>query len=98
MNDYADNYPEHEKQHKIKDFSQKCGEFVDWLQKEKGLVLAVYGKRVTNADKLYPADPSIPQLLAEFFKVDPQKLEVEKREMLEAMRAAYISREKEGTP
>lgn len=83
MNDY----PEHEKQHKIIEFSQKCGEFLDWLQEEKGLFLAIYGKKITNADQLYIADPSIPRLLAEFFEIDPEKLEVEKREMLEELRA-----------
>ena len=33
-------YPEHEKLHVIKDQSQACGDFLDWLGSEKRIVLA----------------------------------------------------------
>lgn len=86
-------YPEHDKQHKIINFSQKCGEFLEWLQEEKGLFLAIYGTRVTDADRLYIADPSVTRLLAEFFEIDQDKLEAEKRAMLDELRAGYLDKE-----
>ena len=33
-------YPEHEKLSAISDKSQACGEFIEWLGYEKGIVLA----------------------------------------------------------
>ncbi len=69
-----DDYPEHKKLLAIKDKSQVCGEFHDWLENEKGMVL----------------DPSsyktVENLLAEFFEIDQTKLENEKDEMIADLR------------
>jgi len=81
-------YPEHEKLEKIKDFSQKCGEFLDWLQHEKGLFLATYSGE--EGDELYRADETINQLLVEFFGIDLKKLEAEKLKMLDEIRQLQL--------
>lgn len=92
MSDYADNYPEHMKLDKIKNLSQACGEFIEWLQCEKGVFLAVYDKKSTFGD-LYRANIPTHVLLAEFFEIDEKKLEAEKRAMLDSIRAANAERE-----
>jgi hypothetical protein len=72
-------YPEHEKLAKVKDRSQACGEFLEWLTSEGGFVLCKYVK-----DRVFPvpASVSIADLLARFFKIDQKKIEDEKRAML----------------
>lgn len=77
-------YPEHEKLGKITDKSQICGEFLDWLRNERGIVLADWSQQ---SDILYPVHISTMNLLAEFFGIDPVKIENEKRAMLDETRA-----------
>lgn len=75
-------YTEHEKLKKIADKSQTVGEFLEWLQGEKGVTLAEYNRN----DNLYPVRFSIQDLLAEFFEIDQNRLETEKQHMLEELR------------
>lgn len=83
-------YPEHEKLAKIADKSQTMGEWVEWLQ-GKGYVLAEYGTGEPGDDRsphrLYAVHSNPSELLAEFFDIDRDKIEAEKRQMLEEMRA-----------
>lgn len=78
-------YPEHDKLHNVAKLSQICGEFVVWLKREKGIELAEWGRQ-HKEDHLFPAATPMTALLAEYFKIDPEKLEREKSEMLEAFR------------
>lgn len=92
-------YPEHEKLRAIQDQSQSCGEFMDWLI-EQGVVLAKYhfhtdechtesSRRPScgmSAEMLYPVHTSTESLLAKFFDIDLNKIELEKRAMLESIR------------
>jgi hypothetical protein len=77
------NYPEHEKLKKIQDQSQICGEFLEWLNSEYEIVLCQSRGKL---DLYYPCSQSREKLLAEFFDIDLDKLETEKRQMLEEMR------------
>lgn len=81
-------YPEHDKLEKIKDFSQTCGEFLAWLNSEKGIQLAVYSKNNEHDGNLYLCNTPKRKLLAEFFEIDSDKLEAEKLQMLDRMREA----------
>lgn len=80
-------YPEHEKLKKVQTESQTIGEFIDWLRSDKELEL---GKWQTSShddgDTFQPVHVSTEKLLAEFFEIDLEKLEAEKRAMLEALR------------
>jgi len=78
-------YPEHDKMHLIKDKSQAIGEFLEWLEGSKGIVLAEYPEK--NPDNLFPVYAPSEKLLAEFFDIDLQKIGEEKDAMLEEMRA-----------
>jgi hypothetical protein len=72
-------YPEHEKLQEIRDQSQKCGEFLEWLE-EQGYVEITARKSLTS-------------LLAEFFEIDEEKLEREKRRMLDRLRSAHARKD-----
>jgi hypothetical protein len=79
-------YPEHAKLSAVKDQSQVVGAFLDWLTGVRMLVLC---ESTDSFDHPYvPAGGSIEKLLAEYFKIDRDKIEVEKRDMLARLRAA----------
>jgi len=82
-------YPEHEKLKKISDKSQAIGEFVDWLRYEKNIQLAQW----RNGTDMMPARALIRDLLAEFFDIDQDKIEEEKRAMLDEIRASHAKTE-----
>lgn len=73
-------YPEHKKLAAIRDQSQAIGEFIDTFLEEKGIVLAW---RNSSEERLMPR---LVDLLAEYFGIDPVKLETEKRAMLDELR------------
>jgi hypothetical protein len=87
-------YPEHDKMKAVKERSQSIGEFVEWLRHEKNIVLARWEKEEPvpgeapedTAEALVPATDSITTLLAEFFKIDLNKVSAEKDKMLEDFR------------
>ncbi len=100
-------YPEHAKLHEVKGFSQKCGEFLEWL-KEKYVIgewhvhdrgCFINGGRLAceagDGDRLYPASVTTRKLLADFFGIDEAKLEAEKLKMLENLRKGYAKADAE---
>lgn len=83
-------YPEHEKLAAIAPFSQAIGLFVEWLQNEKGIHLAEWGpSEWDQRHELHYARTSTVDLLAEHFDIDQDKIEEEKRAMLDYMRALH---------
>ena len=93
-------YPEHEKLRAVSEKSQACGEFLDWLLGEKHYTLGKYHEHTddcwdndgeltcrTSTEFMFPAPvPRISKLLAEFFEISEDKLEAEKRAMLDEVR------------
>ncbi len=75
-------YPEHEKMEAVKDKSKAIGEFLEWLSDTKRLVIC----DSTPFDELYVVNFSDEELLAEFFNIDMNKIEKEKRQMLKQIR------------
>ena len=93
-------YPEHVKLGRVRDKSQACGEFIEWLLGEKGYHLGKYHQHTdacwpegenhtekrrtcgTPEGVLYPSPANVRKLLAEFFDIDEDKLETEKRAIL----------------
>lgn len=78
--------PEHAKLHAIKDQSQKLGEFIEWLH-EQGMEICVC-EQYDHNHEYFPIYKSIEQLLADYFEIDLDKLEEEKRSMIEQLRRA----------
>lgn len=76
-------YPESDKVLAVQKQSQACGEFLDWLKQEKLLMLC----EDINGEWM-PTFKSTEKLLQEFFDIDPDKLEKERRAMLDELRGA----------
>lgn len=77
-------YPEHDKLTKVKDQSQLIGEFLDWLGTQ-GIHLASYP--YDDSEHLWELFQTREELLAQRFDINLVKLENEKRQMLEEIRA-----------
>jgi hypothetical protein len=98
-------YPEHDKLEKINDKSQEIGDFLSWLaegeyqSQGKGrnhedlgsIQLGCYRLRFAGEREaeMQPAMVPVTDLLAAYFEIDQDKIETEKRAMLEACAVAY---------
>jgi hypothetical protein len=70
-------YPEHKKLSLVVEESQAIGEFLDFGLAGQGLVLTEYSE-----DHLLPTSKSITSILAHYFEIDQDKIDKEKRQML----------------
>lgn len=77
-------YEEHEKLAAVSDKSQEIGEFMDWLLNSEEYVLAKW-----DGNFLMSVNVSITTLLAQFYKIDMDKLDREKLEMLAHLPALH---------
>jgi hypothetical protein len=93
-------YPEHEKLKKVRDKSQAIGEFLVWLQErytlcsylpvstrltEEGHIEIVEDERARHPFHV-PVTKNIEDYLSDYFGIDQEKLEKEKRQALAALR------------
>jgi len=76
-------YPEHEKLKKVQDKSQTIGEFLEWLGYEKDYAICEIEERY---QRYYPISINHQKLLGQYFDIDLDKLEKEKRQMLETLK------------
>lgn len=76
--------PELDKMLAVKDKSQMIGVFLDWLQDEKKIVFAKY----YDEESLCPSYDTIEKLLADYFEIDLNKIEQERRAILESFQNA----------
>lgn len=91
------NYPECEKMQAVKEQSQELGFFLEWLKNRFTLAEMNYNFRaiITDTDDneesvsgiLFPSYKSINQILAEYFEIDLEKVDEEKRQILEEIRS-----------
>ncbi len=80
-------YPEHEKLQAISKQSQLCGEFLEWLQEKYYLIDKKEGQDSNYIQLGYSSYINVKNLLAEYFDIDANILEEEKREMLEELKS-----------
>lgn len=73
--------PELDKLHKVTDESQGIGAFLDWLR-EQGLTLCKYYVDETYEPCGLPAE----KLLADYYKIDLEEVEQERRDLLDWLR------------
>lgn len=95
---HREKYPEHVRLKSVKPQSQAIGEFLDWLSDEKKISLAVQHEHTEScyeekyircgfsSGEYLPAQATTRNLLEEFFEIDGQKIEREKRAMLAELR------------
>ena len=76
-------YPEHDKLSAVCNESRAIGLFIEWLY-EQGKCIEMFSE---DADILVRDHTDIQKLLADFYKIDLNKLELEKRAMLEEIRS-----------
>lgn len=82
----ASDHPEHDKLATVKDASQAIGEFIDYGLPRMGLVICEEpGTRRNRSLRPVPTSRSIQSMLADWFDIDEQALEAEKRAMLAAL-------------
>jgi hypothetical protein len=92
-------YPEHEKLTQIRDKSQLVGEFLDWLSQQGYYICRWQDEGDNGQPKRIPATADDiariheDEYLADFFGIDQDKLEEEKRAMLDALRASYAEQD-----
>ena len=97
----AEKYPEHVKLQAISEDSQKIGNFIEWLR-ERGAQICT----LDEADDAYWPGlqvhdrivNSIQDILATYFDIDPEKIEEEKRTILEEMRTMYQTKDEADDP
>lgn len=71
----------------VRDRSQVCGEFLEWLQGRYTLCRLPTPIRLRKNRYYRPARINIEELLADFFGVDLDEIEKERRMLLEVLRA-----------
>jgi hypothetical protein len=87
-------YPEAEKYSAVREQANQIGNFIDFLRDEKKYTFAKWYNMQEDPDeeetddKLMPEFPNMEKLLMEFFEIDENKLEAERRAMLEECRQA----------
>lgn len=74
-------YPEHVKLEAVKQYSQVVGEFLEWMS-TKGYFFGQFDESGHG----YPVFKPHQELLAEFFDIDLDKIEEERRRMLDKIR------------
>ena len=92
--------PECERLHEVAPESQKIGEFLEWLRGQKQIMLAQYHAhskecRASDGDlacgyrrnDLEPVRNPTEKILAEYFKIDLDKVENERRTLLDYLRS-----------
>lgn len=68
--------------------SQKLGTFIDWLRDEKGFQICEdIGDR--NHIEYSPIRMRMEELLADYFEIDLNKVETERRALLDALRESH---------
>lgn len=77
-------YPEHIRLTAISDQSQAIGEFLEWLGSQ-GVWLCEIPEPFNET--FFPIHRSTQSLLADHFEIDQNRLEQEKRQMLDELRA-----------
>ena len=74
---------ESEKKLQVREQCQTIGDFLSWLQDHRHVVLCQWGVDVDNRKEvLLPTGRTINQWLADYFMIDLEKLEEERRELL----------------
>ena len=83
-----DDYPEHDKVAKAREAgSEEVARFYDWLMKQ-GLILCTYATDPDwNDEVLIPSSTTKRVLINDFYGIDPWKLELEKRQILDGLTA-----------
>lgn len=87
-------YPEHDKISGLNGSNQTAGEFLDWIREEKGYDICEF-KEGQWSGRYHAINTSTTKLVAEYFDIDLNAMELEKREMLQQCRDAHEAKDAE---
>lgn len=75
-------YPMSEKLASVADQSQRLGEFIEWLE-SKGMTISEYVRYEGYSElRLEPVSTGVERLLADYFEIDLNEVEKERRRIL----------------
>ena len=80
-------YPEHERMKALNGDNDTIARFLEWLSEHDYLICEVV-QDARGSDDIQPVHRGIESWLAQYFNINPAKIEAEKRAMLDSMRAA----------
>lgn len=85
--------PECDRLAAVREDSQMIGEFLDWLNSAKGYRLCTLERRpwMDEPETWQPIYIGIERVLAEYFSINLDKVEQEKRLVLEAIRTQHLA-------
>lgn len=86
-------YPEHDKLKAIQEESQTIGEFLDTCGYQLCEYHQGYLEDDDGASRFMPVRGTVQDILAHYFCIDQNKIDAEKRQMLDEMRTANESRD-----
>lgn len=81
-------YPEHDKMAKVREQSQACGEFLEWLGEQGYQVGEFVLFDGYSEEQFVPIYRPMDELLAGFFGIDLKLIEQEKQAMLRSFQEA----------
>lgn len=81
-------YPEHDKLQALDGANQTIGEFLEWLNDNRYSICEWQNYGDEDARGYYPVHRSPQSWIAQYFQIDPVKIEQEKRHMLDLIRQA----------
>lgn len=74
-----------DKMAKVHERSQAIGAFLDWLGGERDYTICELGENGEGMEEYFPVRPNIEKLLAEYFDIDLEKVEKERRKLLDSL-------------
>lgn len=77
-------YPEHDKMQKVQPAAQVIGQFMEWLLEGTPYLIAEHDSN----GRLEPVAVNFETLLYRYFEIDRDKIDAEKQQMLDDVRAA----------
>lgn len=80
--------PECEKLVKVSEESNKIGGFLEWLTGEEGAYICKWEEKYESFYTIYTGNNGINQVLAKYYNIDLDKVEQERRALLEWIREA----------
>lgn len=85
----ATQYPECEKLSNISDQSQLIGNFLEWASGTQEFHMCIYSG---HSEEYLPIGMATERLLAKFFKINLDKVEEERRQMLDEVRKSNATK------
>jgi len=79
--------PNLDKMVKVTSESNLIGEFVDWMRNERGLKICEWSKEYEGHYPVYYGYTGINRLIAEYYEIEYDEMDNERRRLLEWIRA-----------